>query len=59
MALMESAFDLLRESGIVEARGGASLPTGVVTFLLTDVEGSTRLWEGDEESMRAAVARHY
>ena len=35
------------------------LPTGVVTFLLSDVEGSTRLWEGDEEAMAAAIARHY
>ena len=56
---MENAFDLLRESGIVEARGGAPLPTGVVTFLLADVEGSTQLWEGDKEAMRAACARHY
>ena len=56
---MESAFDLLRESSTVEARGGAFLPTGVVTFLLSDVAGSAQLWEGDEELMRAAIARHY
>ncbi|THK33721.1 adenylate/guanylate cyclase domain-containing protein [Ensifer sp. MPMI2T] len=35
------------------------LPSGIVTFLLSDVEGSTRLWEGDEEAMGAAIARHY
>ncbi|TIN49186.1 MAG: adenylate/guanylate cyclase domain-containing protein, partial [Mesorhizobium sp.] len=35
------------------------LPSGVVTFLLSDVEGSTRLWEGDEGTMGAAIARHY
>jgi predicted ATPase len=29
-----------------------------VTFLLTDVEGSTRRWEADAESMRAALAAH-
>jgi len=29
-----------------------------VTFLFTDIEGSTRLWQEDEEAMRAAVARH-
>jgi predicted ATPase len=29
-----------------------------VTFLFTDIEGSTRLWQQDEEAMRAAVARH-
>src|SRR5437763_982060 len=34
------------------------LPTGTVTFLLTDIEGSTRLWENDREAMQAALARH-
>ena len=34
-----------------------ALPTGVVTFLMTDVEGSTRLWERDPEAMRQALAR--
>ena len=34
------------------------LPTGIVTFLLTDVEGSTALWEDAPEAMRAALARH-
>ena len=29
-----------------------------MTFLLTDVEGSTALWEEAPEAMRAAVARH-
>jgi class 3 adenylate cyclase len=36
----------------------AELPTGTVTFLFTDLEGSTRLWESDREAMAAAVARH-
>ena len=35
------------------------LPAGTVTFLLTDIEGSTRLWEEDAEAMSAAVARSY
>jgi predicted ATPase len=30
----------------------------VVTFLLTDVEGSTRRWEADAQAMRAALAAH-
>jgi predicted ATPase/class 3 adenylate cyclase len=34
------------------------LPTGTVTFLFTDVEGSTRLWEEHATAMRAAAARH-
>jgi predicted ATPase/serine/threonine protein kinase len=33
-------------------------PTGMVTFLFTDIEGSTRLWESDPEAMRIALARH-
>jgi predicted ATPase/class 3 adenylate cyclase/DNA-binding CsgD family transcriptional regulator len=33
------------------------LPTGTVTLLLADVEGSTRLWESQPEEMRAAIAR--
>jgi predicted ATPase/class 3 adenylate cyclase len=36
----------------------ATLPTGTVTFLLTDVEGSTALWEQAPEAMRAALGRH-
>ena len=36
----------------------AELPSGTVTFLLTDVEGSTALWEEAPEAMRAALARH-
>jgi len=34
------------------------LPTGTVTFLFTDVEGSTRLWERDSEAMSRALSRH-
>ena len=33
------------------------LPTGTVTLLLADVEGSTRLWQTQPEEMTAAVAR--
>jgi predicted ATPase/class 3 adenylate cyclase len=33
-------------------------PFGTVTFLFTDIEGSTRLWQEGELSMRKAVARH-
>jgi predicted ATPase/class 3 adenylate cyclase len=36
----------------------AELPSGTVTFLLTDVEGSTALWEEAPEAMRAVLARH-
>src|SRR5579884_2229057 len=33
-------------------------PSGTITFLFTDIEGSTRLWEQYPEAMRAALARH-
>ena len=33
------------------------LPTGTVTLLLADVEGSTRLWETQPDEMTAAMAR--
>ena len=36
----------------------AKLPSGTVTFLFTDVESSTRLWEERPEAMKAALARH-
>ena len=35
-----------------------ALPVGVVTFLFTDVEGSTRLWEESPESMMDAIRQH-
>jgi predicted ATPase/class 3 adenylate cyclase len=34
------------------------LPTGTLTFLFTDIESSTSLWEQDPERMRAAMLRH-
>lgn len=33
-------------------------PSGVVTFLFTDVEGSTRLWQEHSADMSVALARH-
>ncbi len=36
----------------------AATPSGVVTFLFTDVEGSTRRWEADADGMRAALSAH-
>ena len=42
------------------AAGAAAmgLPQGTVTFLFTDLEGSTRRWEGHPQEMREALARH-
>jgi predicted ATPase/class 3 adenylate cyclase len=36
----------------------AAAPSGVVTFLFTDIEGSTRRWEADADAMRAALIAH-
>lgn len=38
---------------------GFVLPVGTVTFLLTDVAGSTRLWQDDPEQAASAIAAHY
>ena len=36
----------------------AELPSGTVTFLFTDIEGSTTRWEHQPEAMGTALARH-
>jgi class 3 adenylate cyclase len=35
-----------------------NLPTGTITFLFTDIEGSTQLWEKRPDAMRLALTRH-
>ena len=35
-----------------------NLPSGTVTFLFTDIEGSTQLWEQHPSEMRGALAQH-
>ena len=35
-----------------------SQPSGAVTFLFTDIEGSTTRWEQHKQAMREALARH-
>src|SRR3954449_6452368 len=37
---------------------GAALPTGVMTFCLSDIEGSTALWDNDPAAMAEALVRH-
>jgi len=53
---------LLSESFAGAAAGpgqpGQELPAGTVTFLLTDIEGSTRLWETVPDAMNEALERH-
>jgi hypothetical protein len=46
--------------GVTSPERAFSLPTGTVTFLLTDIEGSTRLWQSEPaDLMRSAILRHY
>src|SRR5215470_8832477 len=47
-----------RSSGLEDFRSMRALPSGTVTFLFTDIEGSTRLWEEHPEVMKGALARH-
>ena len=51
--------DIARLRGAHEVGRGDAMtvaaPSGVVTFLFTDVEGSTRRWEADAAAMRAAL----
>jgi len=42
----------------VRAGWGSTLPTGVLTFCLTDIEGSTAAWERDPSAMARALTRH-
>ena len=36
----------------------SSPPTGTVTFLFTDIEGSTKMWERHPQAMQRALSRH-
>ena len=36
-----------------------ALPSGTVTFLFTDIEGSTRLFQQHPDAMKVAIARHH
>jgi predicted ATPase/class 3 adenylate cyclase len=49
---------LLSESFAGAAVSTEALPAGTVTFLLTDIEGSTRLWETVPDAMEVALERH-
>jgi predicted ATPase/class 3 adenylate cyclase len=57
----DGAEELASKSPRVGGRwsvAGRRPPEGTVTFLLTDIEGSTRLWLQHPEAMRQALARH-
>jgi class 3 adenylate cyclase len=61
MSVPKVSRGLLAGSGLgVASRAGVrgGPPSGVVTFLFTDIEGSTRRWEVDADEMRAELAAH-
>src|SRR3954468_6826475 len=45
-------------SGRRQGESMAELPSGTVTFLFTDIAGSTTRWEHQPEAMRLALGRH-
>jgi predicted ATPase/class 3 adenylate cyclase/DNA-binding CsgD family transcriptional regulator len=60
MLITMSEFDPRADTPLVdwsELSVSGLLPTGTVTLLLADVEGSTRLWETQPNEMTAAIAR--
>lgn len=57
------AAGMQRDTSPAAAPGGthsalSTVPSGTVTFLFTDIEGSTRLWEQQPQAMHHALARH-
>jgi class 3 adenylate cyclase/WD40 repeat protein/tRNA A-37 threonylcarbamoyl transferase component Bud32 len=42
----------------LRAGWGAALPTGVLSFCLSDIEGSTTIWESEPAAMAEALVRH-
>ena len=51
---------MIGQDAAAQAGGAAKspMPDGTVTFLLTDIEGSTRMWEAHPGAMRGALERH-
>ncbi len=50
---------LLEKPGQEAKEAVAPYPSGIVTFLFTDIEGSTPLWEQMPEAMQVAIAQHH
>ena len=50
--------DRNRHQPVLERTAAMTVPASPITFLFTDIEGSTKLWEQHPEAMRLALARH-
>ena len=55
---VQAPLSIVRWSIVGSAARAGTSPSGVVTFLFTDVEGSTRLWAADRTAMSASLALH-
>src|ERR1700721_640972 len=55
---MRSPDNPQRAGALLMKGGELGPPSGIITFLFTDIEGSTRRWEADADAMRAALAAH-
>jgi predicted ATPase/DNA-binding SARP family transcriptional activator len=58
LAILNQSPDLKIPSGVGKTAVVASGPSGTVTFLFTNVEGSTRLWDQARDAMDEAMRRH-
>jgi predicted ATPase/class 3 adenylate cyclase len=57
LSLPERAPDV-EEGQTLADTPSAALPSGTVTFLFTDITGSTQLWERHSVAMRTALVQH-
>ena len=55
---MPAPFVRQADDGVSAGSGSVELPTGVVTFMFTDIEDSSGLWETDREAMATALEHH-
>ena len=55
---MRAPRDRVADSSECDDVGVAERPSGTTTFLFTDIEGSTQLWEAHPQEMRVALERH-
>jgi predicted ATPase/class 3 adenylate cyclase/DNA-binding winged helix-turn-helix (wHTH) protein len=53
----DPALDTPRRASAADSSGSRA-PTGTVTFLMSDIEGSSQLWEECPEQMAVALRRH-
>ena len=52
------SLQMAAEAGTEQSKSPETLPTGTVTFLFSDIEGSTQRWEQHREAMQEALQRH-